>query len=137
MFFFQTQMLIYFTKVVEAIYCSMNAIFLEEHLQPGIAYMQCNWQIFQIKAYCYFKVAPEIQEQLLFFREATCSDPVFSKVLCVSLEQTFAVMPFFIGIEFIRNTPFSIIKEQLQPGIISNLLCFCSTGIVKRRYHSY
>ena len=34
------------------------------------------------------------------------------------------------------NYPFYIIKN-LQPLILSNLLCFCRTGIVERRYHNY
>ena len=34
-----------------------------------------------------------------------------------------------IGLLFIK-------KEQLQPRILSNLLCFCRTGIVARRYHN-
>ena len=33
--------------------------------------------------------------------------------------------------------PFSIIKEQLQPCVLSNLLCLCRTRVVVRRYHSY
>ena len=35
------------------------------------------------------------------------------------------------------NFPFSVIKEQLQPLILSNLLRFCRTGIVARKYHKY
>ena len=30
---------------------------LEEHLQPCIVYIQCIWQTFPSKAYCYFKGA--------------------------------------------------------------------------------
>ena len=46
------------------------------------------------------------------------------------------VISFFKGIELIRNSscshPFeeySKMKEQMQPRILSNLLCFCRTGI--------
>ena len=46
------------------------------------------------------------------------------------------VICFFKGIELIRNSscshPFeeySKMKEQMQPRILSNLLCFCRTGI--------
>ena len=46
------------------------------------------------------------------------------------------------GIEVIRNSscshnlmndPFFIVKEKLQPRILSNLLCFCITRVVRRR----
>ena len=33
--------------------------------------------------------------------------------------------------------PLFIIKEQLQPYILSNLLCFCRIGIVATRYHNF
>ena len=35
------------------------------------------------------------------------------------------------------NSPFSIIKQQLQSRILSNLLCFCRTGVKAWRYHKY
>ena len=48
-----------------------------------------------------------------------------------NLKQELEVIPFS------NVFPFSIIKEQLQSRILSNLLCFCRTGIVVKRYHSY
>ena len=34
----------------------MNTVFIsEQHLQPWIVYIQCIWQIFLFKRYCYFK----------------------------------------------------------------------------------
>ena len=35
----------------------MDTVFLEEHLQPWITYIQCIWQKFLFKSYCYFKGA--------------------------------------------------------------------------------
>ena len=76
------------------------------------------------------------------FQEAICSDLVFSRVLCFFE----TIIPVFKNIELIRHSscshrfnewPFSIIKEQLQPHILSNLLAFCRTGVVVRTYDSY
>ena len=72
------------------------------------------------------------------FQDATCSDLGY----CVSLKQTLAVTPFFkANSQFHCSHPYGdrplfIIKEQLQPRIVSNLLCFCRTGIVARRYRN-
>ena len=58
------------------------------------------------------------------------------------LKQTLAVIPFFkANSQFHFSHPYSdrplfIIREQLKPRIISNLLCFCRTGIVATRYHN-
>ena len=66
---------------------------------------------------------------------------------CVSLKQALAVIPFFKDSKLIRlsvaavhstNGPFLIIKKELQPCSLSNLLCFFRTGrVAARRYHSY
>ena len=61
---------------------------------------------------------------------------------CVSFKQALAVIPTFKGSQFASpvaaihsmNYPISITKEQLQSLILSNLLCFCRTGIVARKY---
>ena len=54
--FFQGTVFLYFTKLVAAIHCLMNTVFIsEQHLQPWIVYIQCIWQIFLFKAYCNLK----------------------------------------------------------------------------------
>ena len=51
----QGTVFLYFMKVVVAIQSLMDTVFtLEEHLQPGIAYIQSVWQIFPFKIYCNF-----------------------------------------------------------------------------------
>ena len=63
----------------------------------------------------YFWVLPPL------FQEGTCSDLTFS-------------IP--VATNHSMNGPFSTIKEQLQPGILSNVLFLQRTGIVARRYHN-
>ena len=73
------------------------------------------------KANFYFKgaVAAIHLSGTTIIQEATCSNLVFSIVLC-SFKQALSVIPFFIGIELIHKSscshpfnelPFSIIKE--------------------------
>ena len=60
-FFFQSTVFLYFTKLIDAIHFfngfGMDTVFLKEHLQPGVTHIQCIWQIFLFKSYCYFKGA--------------------------------------------------------------------------------
>ena len=88
----------------------------------------------------YISVVPPL------FQKATCIDLVFSGVLsffeistCNRLcFQTYRVSLAPVAAIHLMNDPFSIIKEQLQPQILSNLLHFLRTGgVVARRYHSY
>ena len=81
---------------------------------------KCIWQIFLFKAHCSFKGAlAAIFEWYHHYWNKHSQ-----------------VISFFKGIELIRNSscshPFeeySKMKEQMQPRILSNLLCFCRTGI--------
>ena len=41
--FFQRTVFLYFTKVVTAIFSSVDAVFLEQHLQQWIVYIICIW----------------------------------------------------------------------------------------------
>ena len=86
-----------------------------------MTYMQFIWQIFLLKAYCYFKEALAFKEALhrssiviskkhlryiwvvpSLFQEVTCSDLVFSRVLCF-LKTSTCRHHFLYGIELIRN----------------------------------
>ena len=72
------------------------------------------------------------------FQDATYSDLGY----CVPLKQALAVIPFSkANSQFHCSHPYGdrllfIIKESLQPQILSNLLCFCRAGNVARRYHN-
>ena len=80
------------------------------------------------------------------FQGATCRDLVFSRVLSffekstcnrLSFQRYRVNLPPVAAIHS-TNGPFSIIKEQLQPQVLSNLLYFFRTGgVVARRYHIY
>ena len=80
------------------------------------------------------------------FQEATCSDLVFSRALSffeksignrLCFQRYWVTLPP-VAVIHSTNGPFSIIKEQLQPHILSKLLCFFRTGgVVARRYHGY
>ena len=61
------------------------------------------------------------------FQNTTYSYLVFSRLLCF-----FEIRIPVADIHSI-NDPFSIIKEQLQPRILVNLMGFCRTGISARR----
>ena len=47
------------------------------------------------------------------------------------------IWKYWANSQFQLNDPFSITEEQLRPRILSNLLCFCRTWVIARRYHSY
>ena len=122
--------------------------FLEEHLQPWFVYIKCIWQIFLFKAYFYFKWTLAvihlsgttnilgghwqwscIFKGTVFLLNKHLQSSLLSKVLSQFASPVAAIHSM--------NYPFSITKEQLQSLILSNLLCFCRTGIVARRYHKY
>ena len=116
-------------------------------LAAMIVYIKCIWQIFLFEAYCNFKGAhtaihlsgtaiisgSHLQGVFLrvlsFFEISTCNSLCFQRYR-VNLPPVAAIHS--------TNGVFSIIKEQLQPQILSNLLYFFRIGgVVARRYHSY
>ena len=138
-----------FTKLVAAIHSLMNTVFIsEQHLQPWITYLQWIWQIFLFKVYRNFKGAlaairlsgtiiisgghlqwSSIFKSTVFLWRKHWQSSLFSKIL--SYFASSCSYPF-------DECSFSIIKEQLQPHILSKLLCFFRTGgVVARRYHGY
>ena len=79
----------------------------------------------------------------LLLQDGTCSDLVFSRVLCF-FKQAFAVIPFLKGIELICHSscrhsfnewPFFYNKRAIAARFFHILLCFWRTGIIARRYH--
>ena len=70
-----------------------------------------------------------IFKDIVFLWTSTCSHPFFSK------DMSYFAIP--VKAIHLMNGPFSIIKEQLQPRILSNLQHFCRTEIVGRRYGKY
>ena len=148
--FFKSTVFLIFTKVVAAIHSLMDNVFiLEEHLQPWIVYIQRTWQVFMFKLYCNFKGAlaamylsgtviisechlqwSSIIKGTVFLWKKHLQSSLFSKILSL-----FAIL---VAVIQSTNNPFSIIKKQLQPHILSNLPYFFRTGgVVVRRYHSY
>ena len=109
-------------------------------MQPQIANIPCILQRFLLKCVAISKkhLQPYILVVPSLFQDATCSDLGY----CVSLKQALAVIPFFkSNSQFHFSHPYSdrplfMIKEQLQPRILSNLLCSCRTGMVARRFHN-
>ena len=98
-------------------------------LAAMIVYIQCIWQIFLFKAehmQPYIWVVPPL------LQEATCRDLVFSRVLSFFEISTCNRLCFqryrvnLLPVEAIDSTngPFSIIKKQLQPQILSNFKSF-------------
>ena len=110
----------------------------EQHLQPWIAYLQCIWQIFLFKAYCNFKGAPAAihVSGTVIIQDAMCINLAFSRVLSFFEISTWNSSP--VAAIHSMNGPFSIIKEQFQPHILSNLLYFFRTGgVAPKTHHSY
>ena len=79
------------------------------------------------------------------FQESTCRDLAFLKLLSffeISTCNRLCFQRYRVNmppVAAIQSTidPFSIIKVQLQPQILSNLLYFfCTQGVVARKYHS-
>ena len=78
------------------------------------------------------------------FREATCSNPVFSRVLFffeISTCNRLCFQRFWVNLPPVAaihktNGPFSIIKEQLQPHILSNYCIFSRQEEFSQGYQS-
>ena len=147
--FFQGTVFLCFTKSVAAMHSLTDTVFIsEQHLQPLIVYIQFTWQIFLFKAYCNFKGAhaaihlsgttiisgshlqgPSIFKGTVFLWMRTCNRLCFQRYR-VNLSPVASIHS--------TNGPFSIIKEQLQPQVLSNLPHFFRTGrVVARRYYNY
>ena len=79
---------------------------LEEHLQPCIVYIQCIWQTFLSKAYCYFKGALAVMylSGTIIIPGGCLQWSSFFEGYCVSLKQALAVISFFKGIESIHHS---------------------------------
>ena len=86
----------------------LSECFLVEHLQPWIAYIQCIWQIFLFKKYCYFKgaLASIHLSATIIISGGLLQWPSIFKGTVSLWNKHLAVIPFFKGIEF-----------QLQPSI--------------------
>ena len=134
---------LYLTKVDVAGYSLMGSVFiLERHQQPFIVYKQYIWQEFLFKVYYYFKGAlVYFWLVLLLFQEATYSDLVISRVLCVLETST-----FFKSIELIDHSscshsfdelPYFYYEESVTVAHSFKITVFFRTGVVARRYHSY
>ena len=147
--FFQGAVFLCFTKLVAAIHSLTYTVFIsEQHLQPSL----CIYNVFD--RYFYLRrivTSKEYMQPYIWlvpplFQETTCTGLVFSKVLsffeintcnCLYFQRYRVNLPPVAAIHS-TNGPFSIIKEQLQPQILSNLLYFFGTWeVVARRYHSY
>ena len=66
----------------------MDTVFLEEHLQPYIAYMQCIWQLFE--RYCVnfqFQLQGPIDEWPFFFYKKNNCRRVFFQIYYIFAEQ--------------------------------------------------
>ena len=118
-------------------------------LASMIVYIQYIWQVFLYLSRivtskehmqpCIWVVPP-------LFREATCRDLVFSRVLSffeISTCNRLCFQKYRVNLPPVAaihstNDLSSIIKEELQPQILSNLQYFFWTeGVLARRYHSY
>ena len=148
--FFQGTVFLCFRKLVAAIHSLTDTVFIsEQHLQPWL----CIYNIFD--RYFYLRrivTSKEPMQPCLWvvpplFQGATCRDlVVFSRALSffeistcnrLSFQRYRVNLPPVAAIHS-TNGPFSIIKEQLQSQILSNLQYFFRTGgVVARRYHSY
>ena len=147
--FFQGAVFLCFTKLVAAIHSLTYTVFIsEQHLQPSL----CIYNVFD--RYFYLRRIVTSKEHLQpyiwvvppLFQEAICRDLVFSRVpsffeirSCNRLffqRYRFNLLP--VAAIHSTNGPFSIIKKQLQPQILSNLLyIFRTGGVVAWKYHSY
>ena len=147
--FFQGIVFLCFTKLVAVIHSLTDTVFIpEQHLQPWLCICNAFDRYFYLRLIVTSKehMQPYIWVVLPLFQEATCRDLVFPIVLsffeissCNRLcFQRYRVNLLPVASIHSTNGPFSIIKEQSQPQILSNLLyLFRTGGVVARRYHSY
>ena len=92
-------------------------------------YVQFIWQLFLFKAYCNFKGA----HAAIYLSGTTIFSGSHLQRPSIFKGTVFVVLSRVLG-----NGSFSIIKEHLQPQILSNLLYFFRTGgVAARRYHSH
>ena len=153
--FFQGAVFLCFTKLVAAIH-SLNILylFLNSTCSHHCVYTM-HWYFYdRYDRYFYLRrivtskeyMQPYIWVVPPLFQETTCRGLVFSKVLSffeinncnyLCFQRYRVNLPPVAAIHS-TNGPFSIIKEQLQPQILSNFLYFFGTWeVVTRRYHSY
>ena len=67
----------------------------------------------------------------VFFRRAV------EAMNCIYTMYLTDIWKYWANSQFQLNDSFSITEEQLRSRILSNLLCFCRTRVIARRYHSY
>ena len=94
----------------------------KEHLRLNISVVP---SLFQKTTWSYL-VFPWV---LCFFETSACSHPFFLRYWVKS--------PLQLQLSIQFNGHFSIIKEQLHPRILSDLLCFFITGVVARSYQGF
>ena len=147
--FFQGTMFLCFTKLVVAIHSLTDTLFIsEQHLQPRLCIDNVFGSYFYLRRIVTSRehMQPYIWVVPPLFREVTRRDLVFLRVLsffeistCNRVcFQRYRVHLLPLPAIHSANGPFSIITEQFQPQILSNLLYFFRTGgVAARRYHSY
>ena len=147
--FLQGTVFLCFTKLVVAIRSLTDTVFIsEQHLWK----LLCIYNVFDRYFYLRRIVTSKENKQPYIwvipslFQEATWRDLVFSRVLSffeISTCNRLCFQRYRVNLPPVAainstNGLFSIMKEQLQPQILSNLLYFFRTGgVVARRYHSY
>ena len=147
--FFQDILFLCFTKLVVATYSLTDTAFIsEQRLQPWLFIYNIFDRYFYLSRIVTSKehMQPYIWVVPPLFQEATCRDLVFSRVLSffeISTCNRLCFQRYRVNLPPVAaihstNGPFSIIKEQLQLQILSNLqYVFRTGGVVARRYHNY
>ena len=120
--FFSEFSVLLFQESSWGIHSSMDTVFFRR----ALAVMNCVYTMYVKGALAAIHLSSNA-----IFQKTTCSYLVFSRLLCF-----FEIRIPVADIHSI-NDPFSIIKEQLQPRILVNLMCFCRTGIAARRVTSF
>ena len=147
--YFQGTVFLCFRKLVAAIHSLTDTVFIsEQHLQQWL----CIYNIFD--RYFYLSRIVTLKEDMQpyiwlvapLFQEATCRDLAFSRVMSffeISTCNRLCFQRYRVNLSPVAaihstNGPFCIIKEKLQPQILSNLQCFFRTGgVAAKSYHSY
>ena len=147
--FVQDIVFLCFTKLVVVIHSLTDTAFIsEQRLQPWLFIYNIFDRYFYLSRTVTSKehMQPYIWVVPPLFQEATCRDLVFPRVLSffeISTCNRLCFQRYRVNlppVAAIHSTsgPFSIIKEQLQSQILSNLQYFFRTeGAVARRYQSY